>query len=85
VLLHVKHEAIVQLRRGVGELARVRTDQADLDGLLGLRGDGRQHDGNRGVHGEQRFTHRFLLGRRPAGLNSGGLLQLLTLVDQIGS
>src|SRR5262249_29244930 len=34
VLLHVELDCVVHLRRRVGELPRVRHDQADLDGLL---------------------------------------------------
>ncbi len=36
VLLHVKLDAIVHLRRRIGELARIGHDQADLDGLLSV-------------------------------------------------
>ncbi len=37
VLLDVKLDGIVHLRRSVGELTRIRHDQADLDGLLRVR------------------------------------------------
>ena len=34
VLLHVQLDAVVDLRRGVGELAGIGADDADLDGVL---------------------------------------------------
>ena len=34
VLLHVKLDGVVHLRGGVGELAGIRHDDADLDGVL---------------------------------------------------
>ena len=37
VLLDVKLDGIVHLRRGVGELTRIGHDQSDLDGLLRVR------------------------------------------------
>ena len=48
VLLHVGLDAVLHLDAGVGELARQRHDQADLDGVLGAgrRGAGEQHGGD---------------------------------------
>ena len=68
MLLHIELDAVVHLRCGIGELARVRTDQADLDGLLGLCGCSREHDGRRdnGLHHEQQLAHHILLVSRPA-------------------
>ena len=44
VLLHVELDAVVDLRAGVGELAGIGSDDADLDGVLGV-GGGRQQSG----------------------------------------
>ena len=45
VLLHVELDAVVHLRAGIGELARIGHDQADLDGLLGARRHGGEERG----------------------------------------
>jgi len=42
VLLHIELNAVVDLRTRVGELAGVRVDDTDLDGVLGI-GACRQH------------------------------------------
>jgi hypothetical protein len=46
VLLHEQLDAIVHLRGGVGKLAGVGHDQADLDGVLRLRGAGKRERGD---------------------------------------
>ena len=45
VLLHVELDAVVDLRRGVGELARIGQDDADLDGALRVRRTGAEQCG----------------------------------------
>ena len=45
LLLHVELDGVVHLGRRVGELARVRHDQPDLDGRLGVRRGNGEEDG----------------------------------------
>jgi hypothetical protein len=61
VLLHIELDAAVELDAGVGELARIRIDDADLDSVLGQRraaGDGERRRQSRKA--AQKFLHRFL-------------------------
>src|SRR5262249_20867277 len=61
MLLDVELDGIVHLRRGVGELARERHDQADLDGALSI-GDRRGGEQRGGAeHGSERLAHRKTL------------------------
>src|SRR4029077_17735339 len=57
VLLHIKLDAVVDLRRGVGKLAGIGADDADLDGFLGIGGR-RQHDRRVPGPGRQPALHR---------------------------
>ncbi len=59
VLLHVELDAVVGLGSGIGELARERQDQADLDGLLGV--DRRNAEDRRGEYGKSSKSpsHRY--------------------------
>jgi hypothetical protein len=52
VLLHVRLDAVVHLRGGVGELARQREQHADLDGLLRVQRERRGHERGGKAHAD---------------------------------
>jgi hypothetical protein len=58
---HIELDAAVELNAGVGELARIRIDDADLDSVLSQRwtaGKGERCRQSRKA--AQKFLHRFL-------------------------
>jgi hypothetical protein len=80
VLLHVGLDAILHLDAGIGELARQRHDQADLEGVLGAgRRDAGQQNGDDAAHCGGGKSHRYppgnvhgvarSIGRPHAGVN----------------
>ena len=58
--LEIELEAVIHLRRRVGELPRIRQDQADLDRVLGMSATPDQGRRERGDAGEQIARHRIL-------------------------
>jgi len=58
VLLHIELDGVVELVAGIGELARIRQNQTDLDRVLRARGGRREECGGKAAKTNQQCTHR---------------------------